>query len=109
MGKGEVAEVLARMPPYSKDDCWPCCAARELIRFDPYLAHRLSIAKFNLRGMVSRKPGEGGKQERELAMQYRACARKVEIDWPETATLLGGLAKTYKRDAERVDMKRDIL
>lgn len=63
----------------------------------------LHTAKLNLRGMTSRSLGEGGKQERELAQQFRTSAEALRTEWPDTATLLDELREHYERDAQMED------
>jgi hypothetical protein len=104
VGAIEVAKVLARAPEGS-DSLWPCLAARKLLESGKYpdLDRRLQTAKWNLRGMTSRAPDEGGAQERELAAEYRASAEQLKDEFPRTAAMLDALARTYEREAQSHD------
>lgn len=100
----EVGSVLARISVAPGDD-WPCVAARRLLEREPEddLAHAIRIGRRNARGMTRRAMGEGGEQERVLASQYRASARRLRAEWPRTAAMLDDLADAYDHDAERQD------
>jgi hypothetical protein len=100
----EVAKVLARVPR-GEDGIWPCLAARDLVERDGSrtLAKYLAIAKFNLRGMTTRKPGDGGRQEHEIAICYLDDASKIAIRWPVTASMLRSMAEDYEQTASEQD------
>jgi len=53
---------------------------------------------FNKRGVTSRGVFDGGAQERELAAEYRANAKALEITHPKLSGTLESLAKAYDRD-----------
>jgi hypothetical protein len=44
-----------------------------------------------------------GRQERDLAAQYRGWARQTAVEWPFTSRLLEQVAKSYDHDAESHD------
>jgi AAA domain, putative AbiEii toxin, Type IV TA system len=104
VGAIEVAKVLSRAPA-AADGRWPCLAARRLLQAgaSPHLRSGLHTAKRNLRGATRRSLGEGGKQERVLAAQFRESADALRAEWPETATLLDGLTSFYEREAAQMD------
>lgn len=104
VGAIEVAKVLARVPTTTDGD-WPCVAARRLLKGGRSTSLRAGLyaAKLNLRGMTGRSLGEGGKQERELAQQFRTSAEALRAEWPDTATLLDELREHYERDAQMED------
>ncbi|HMI84602.1 MAG TPA: hypothetical protein VK550_10940 [Polyangiaceae bacterium] len=105
VGETEVARVLARVSR-GTDGIWPCEAARELLEERrQHFGDCLSIAKRNLRGMVSKALYEGGKQERAIAAALRADASKLRpnLRWSETTALLDRLATRYEEDAEAED------
>jgi hypothetical protein len=58
---------------------------------------------YNSRGVTSRGPHEGGRQERALVKKYDGYAEQVETKWPRAASILRGLADTYRSEAERMD------
>ena len=58
------------------------------------------MAKYNLRGVVTRDVFEGGKQDRELADGYRAGANALRNTYPKTARMLERIAKSYDADAK---------
>jgi hypothetical protein len=101
-----VGEVLARAPD-ADDGIWPCIAARRLLRRNkyPHLSDGLRIAKHNRRGVTTRATLEGGTQELELAKKYRDAASHVQETFPETAVMLGELARDYEREAESWEVR----
>ena len=50
----------------------------------------------------------GGKQERDLAAQYRGWSRQEAIEWPFTSRLLERIAQSYDSDAEWHDTDADL-
>jgi hypothetical protein len=103
-----IGQILSYSPP-SPDGSWPCVEVRNVVEEvrSAKLEHGLCIGKHNQRGVVCR--GEGGKQEWDLAKQYRALADKVRNGWPRTASILDSLAKGYENEARQWDeeAKRD--
>ncbi len=104
VGAIEVAKILARAP-VGEDEHWPCLAARRLLESGAYprLADGLHTAKRNLRGVVSKSIGEGGKQEREIAAAFHRSAEILRIECPRTAAMLDSLARSYGDEAEQED------
>ncbi len=104
VGASEVARVLARAQT-GDDGHWPCVAARRLLELDefPHLAGGLRVAKHNARGGVRRSLGEGGKQERVIATDYRDDARLLRLSWPRTADMLERLAQDHDSEAVEED------
>lgn len=104
LGTNEVCRVLARVP--AEGGHWPVVPVRRLLErgAGEGLAHRLHIAKRNLRGGTSRAVGEGGRQERNLAKRYRGSAAALRADWPKTADMLDSLADAYWREARDQDL-----
>jgi len=103
-----IGQILSYSPP-SADGSWPCVEVRDVIEEvrSAKLENGLRIGKCNQRGVVWR--GEGGKQEWDLAKEYRVLADKVRSGWPRTASVLDGLAKDYEAEAREWDeqAKRD--
>jgi hypothetical protein len=103
-----IGQILS-YSPQSADGSWPCVEVRDVIEEvqSAGLENGLRIGKYNQRGVVCR--GAGGKQEWDLAKDYRALADKVRNGWPRTASILDGLAKDYESEARHWDeqAKRD--
>jgi hypothetical protein len=104
VGTIEVSKVLARAPAAS-DGHWPCLAARCLLKLGefPRLGDYLALAKRNLRGLVTRKIGKGGNQERAIAQGFRAAADAMRVEWTEASAVVYGLAEAYENEAKVVD------
>lgn len=61
------------------------------------------------RGVTSRSPREGGKQEPALAEKYRGWSKATAFDWPRTSSILENLAKSYEEDARSQDESAERL
>jgi hypothetical protein len=66
------------------------------------------IGLMNSRGVTTRGPFDGGKQERELANQIRENARKLDR-WPRTKSILIAQAESLEREAQREDLEAEQL
>ena len=100
IGDEKIGQVLANSP-VGADGAWPCEPIRDLLDTirSPHIGTGLVIGKFNLRGVTSRGPLDGGVKERSLAEQYRSSAGAISAKWPFTAQLLRKIADGYDRDA----------
>ena len=106
-GRGEIAElevghVLAHSPK-DLDGGWPCEAVRNLLEVlqSARVESGLQVEVVNRRGVTTRGLEEGGKQETELAEEYRATASRFADAWPQTAAVLRSLAGSFDADARR--------
>jgi hypothetical protein len=100
----QIGQILA-CAPSSLDGSWPCVEVRDLIEEIqiPGLENGIQVGKYNQRGVIFR--GRGGKQEWDLAKQYRELAEKVRNRWPRTAGILDALAKGYENEARQWDQQ----
>jgi len=98
----KIGQILSHSPK-SPDGSWPCQEVRDVIEEvqSPHLENGLRIGKYNQRGAVWR--GKGGKQEWDLAKEYKTFADQVRVGWPRTAAVLDGLAKGYEAEARHWD------
>jgi hypothetical protein len=96
---------MLRWGPGEEDGIWPVpavCNALEDLSSEVVDNHfRMEV--YNSRGVTSRGPHEGGRQERALAEKYDGYSEQVETKWPRVASILRGLADTYRNEAERMD------
>lgn len=102
----ELAKVLAR-PSAGLDDIWPCEPARDLLEEGTHadFEDSLIIARRNMRGVVTKAVGEGGRQERSYAEGLRRDANKLDASYPATARLLRKLSTTYEQEANAEDKR----
>lgn len=103
-----IGQLLARAPVGASGE-WPCdavCRALEDVA-SPQIGKGFHIGVFNSRGVHVR--GEGGKQERDLAARYRACAERIRFDHPYVGDLFDGIAAAYERDAHREDTEATVV
>jgi hypothetical protein len=67
----------------------------------------LITAVINSRGTTVRAPGDGGLQERELAVKYARLADNFINEWPRTATVLRSIAEHYRADSRREEISAE--
>lgn len=95
--------------PQGSDGVWPCDAVRDVMETlqSERVFEGAHTGLYNSRGVHWR--GEGGGQERELALQYRGWAEALQFTHTRLASsLLMGMAKTYEREAESEDTEAGI-
>lgn len=103
-----IGKILA-CAPVGKDGVWPCEPVRDVIEDiqSELIIQGMHTGVYNSRGAVWR--GEGGDQERELALKYRKWGEALQISHPFVASkLLLGLAKDYEHEATREDLEAEI-
>ena len=107
IGDRMIGAALAASPT-DPDGTWPSQVVRELLEDlqSNDVDGGMSEALFSQRGITSRSPTDGGKQERALAESYRKTSRRFK-EWPRTAAILDGLASTYERIASIQDRKAE--
>ena len=72
IGEEHIGKVLASSPP-DPDGTWPGVEVRNLLEElqNPQIEAGVAMAILNGRGFTSRSPDEGGRQEWDLAEEYR--------------------------------------
>ena len=104
-GRRKIAEALIGQilatAPGDDDKTWPCQPVRDLLEElqSERVERNLAIRLYNLRGVTGRGLQDGGKQECELAEQYRVSAAGFADSWPQTAAVLRQLADRYDTNA----------
>lgn len=109
IGDDQIGSYLSHSP-IGSDGVWPHEAVRSVIERvkSPQLDLAIRIGKQNARGMTSRSPWDGGKQERILAEKYRSEAEKIELIYPRTAEILRNIARDYENEARRQDWDSEL-
>ena len=114
-GREDVADdkigAMLSASPMGSDGIWPAEPVREvldLFRSKPML-DGFQIGTSNRRGVTTRMPRDGGKQERVLSVQYRTWAKAIGFEHPHTAKALASLADQYDWDAQRHDEDAERL
>ena len=104
IGDEKIGKVLANSP-VGADGAWPCEPVRDLLEGlrSSHIGIGFIVGKFNLRGVTSRAPLDGGRKERSLAEEYRLSASAISAKWPFTAHLLRKMADGSDRDAHWFD------
>ncbi|HEX4063892.1 MAG TPA: hypothetical protein VHY58_23010 [Streptosporangiaceae bacterium] len=103
-----IGQILANAPG-DDDETWPCRPVRDLLEVlqSERVEQNLAIKLYNLRGATGRGLQDGGKQERELAAQYRASAAGFVGSWPQTAAVLRQLADMYDTNAREEEAEAE--
>lgn len=108
IGEYKIGKMLARSLA-GTDGIWPCEAVRDLIEAAPseQLGRGLYLGVVNNRGVTTRNPGDGGKQELVLVEQYESWAKDLASTAPRTSGLLMELASNYRSEAQRHDISAE--
>ena len=102
-----VGELLAKAPA-GENGIWPCeavCEAMEGVA-SMEIGEGFRIGTLNSRGFHKRE--EGGKQEHERAVKYRAWAEHLLFDYPFVGRVLEDIAVSYEHDAEMWDSEAEV-
>ena len=104
IGDQKIGEVLAQSPR-DEDGTWPCLPVPELIEIarSSEMETGIAVGAANKRGVTTRSPTDGGKQERDLAEQYRNRSAKTRLEFPRTSATLAKIADSYEWDAKHHD------
>ena len=99
-----IGEILIHLP--KGGDNWPfpesaLCWLEDNGTKDIFTG--MSRAIYNSRGVVMRLPEDGGRQERDLAKEYRRIADMLRPQFPHVATVYDSLFDSYESDAKRQD------
>jgi hypothetical protein len=107
VGDLRIGELIAKSS-VGKDGVWPCEGVREAMEqvLNKRISEGFRTGTFNLRGVHSR--GEGGRQERELAIQFDSWAQSLNSSHPKVARVLRELRDGYLRDGEWEDTEAKI-
>lgn len=100
-----IGHMLAHSPS-DPDGLWPHRAVRDLIErvASEKIELGIDVERFNMRGVTTRGPFEGGGQERALATQAKEWSR-VAAPWPRTSALLNRIAQGWERQAQYEDQE----
>jgi hypothetical protein len=102
VGDSCIGELLSKSKR-DEDGIWPAVAVREALEEtgNQSIANGMAVGRYNQRGAHFRDVD--GRQERDLAAQYRGWAKQTAVEWPFTSRLLEQIAKSYDHDAVRHD------
>lgn len=106
----KIGEVLSASKT-DEDGNWPVVPVRDLIETirSSEVEIGFMIGRQNRRGVTTRSPRDGGRQERALADTYREWSKATAFDWPRTSAILENLAKNYEHEARRHDESAERL
>jgi len=105
-----IGKLLTHAPTDPVDSVWPHRAVRNGLELwqSEQIEKGVHIGQMNARGVTTRDPFEGGKQERLLAQQLREDAAKLD-SWPRTRGVLIALAESWEHWAQREDTEAEQL
>ncbi len=102
---------LLRHSPIDEEGNWPhpkICEALEILA-NQEIERGIEMEVVNSRGVTSRLPGEGGKQERELAEKFLKSSEKYSVRYPRASAMLTRLSERYILEAKREDDDADLF
>ena len=108
-GDSSIGELLSRAAP-DIDGQWPCqavCGALEWMSCGD-VDQGFILGTLGNRGLVTRRIGEGGHQERALAARYRDWAQQIAYEYPHVGSVLERIAEAYDRDAGQQDTNANL-
>lgn len=102
-----IGQVFAKCEVKDPDEKWPSLPVRNVMSeiMSEEMKSGFYCGMINKRGAFCR--GEGGSDERSLAVEHRQCAASIRFEHPEVASILDELADYYERDARRWDEQDD--
>ncbi|MFZ1489494.1 MAG: hypothetical protein WAS51_06105 [Ilumatobacteraceae bacterium] len=108
VGDEQIGQALAAAPA-AEDGSWPCEPVRDLLEElqNDRIDRGLEIRLFNNRGVTTRSLDEGGRQEWDLAEDYRSRSQQLVARWPRTAAVYRRLSESYEADARTEDAKAE--
>ena len=113
IGEQRIGAVLAHAPVDPSDSAWPHIAVRDSLEAlsNAEVERGLAIERFNMRGVTSRAPVDGGRLERDLAKTYEEWAATTRNRWPKVAQMLDAIADDWMNHARWHDerAKQDEL
>ncbi|MEX1264467.1 MAG: hypothetical protein WEE66_11160 [Actinomycetota bacterium] len=109
IGDQQVGRILRHATP-AIDGVWPPVPVADLIEelSSREIERGLEIEVYNTRGVTSRALTEGGRQERQLARQFREWAQRHKARSPRTRSLLLRIATSFDSDADREDLESQL-
>lgn len=110
IGDQVIGQMLAHAPT-DDDGTWPCLPVREAIEITRSADLEIGIHNgvINKRGVTTRRPTDGGEQERDLAARYQGWSEKTRLEFPRTSALLAKIAKGFEWDAKFHDDDADMM
>jgi hypothetical protein len=104
-----LGQILANAPK-GDDNIWPFELARAILdrSHADDIRHGFILGAINRRGVTYRSPSEGGRQERELAEEYRAYADGLRNRYPQLAATLDEIARAYEGQGRVEDIEATL-
>jgi len=102
-------EILSHAPT-GADGIWPCEPVRDLLDQTELreMCRGFETGTRNKHGSTSRAYDEGGRQERELAAEFRRFAMALQESHPNVGEVLDDLARGFEREGTREDVEAKL-
>jgi len=113
-GRGKIADSYIghslAFSPADPDGNWPHQAVRDLIEelANPTIENGLFTQILNNRGITTRLPTDGGKQEQTLTYKFEGYARQISYQWSRTSAVLRNIADHYRQESSRQDIRAEL-
>lgn len=106
---GTLGGIFAHAP-VGEDGIFPFEPARDVMEevATKELFSGFRAGCYNKRGVTTRDPFSGGGLERDLAEQYRAYSKSLEISHPRLAAVLEQLASSYDHEGHLEDLDAEL-
>jgi len=113
-GRKEIGDIyigkyLSRCP-VGQDNIWPHFSVRQIIERikSKEIEKGIINGLLNSRGVTTRNPYDGGKQEAIQAKLYDDQAESIQLISPRTSEVLRSIARIYENDAKREDREVEL-
>ena len=105
----KIGDILAHAPLDPQDHGWPHQIVRNIVEklSNDDIERGIILERHNMRGVWTKDPYEGGKQERTLANQYRSWSEISRLHWPRMSQTLDKIAKEWDELAKREDARSE--
>jgi hypothetical protein len=109
VGDEVLGQVLSSSPS-NEDRSWPhdavCASIEDCASAE--LENGFEVGVYNSRGIVTKRPSDGGALEREIAERYQGYADDTRERWPRTSAMLRRIAEQYRREAKSEDQSLEL-
>jgi hypothetical protein len=107
----QIGKIMFHVPPDPQTNMWPQKPVRDLIErlASKAFEQGFHVECINSRGVTSRAPLDGGRQERDLEALWSERAREVGDQWPRTKALFLRIAEDWKHQAKWHDDRSEQM
>ena len=103
-----LSKIIIRYSFDFPSDDWLPSSMLKLLEQNEYLRQPIPILISNARGVTMRGADQGGKLERDLALEYSKLASKFKMNYPNIAKTLTQVAKQFEEEAKFHDIQAEL-